>query len=50
MSLEFKHEIISESMGSVPAMTNIYFLVLAVGKFFSQETIVLDIVDDFEET
>jgi hypothetical protein len=48
VSLQLEEDIVSETMRSVPTMTNGHFFILAVGKFFPEESIVLDIIDGFK--
>lgn len=48
VSLQFEKQIISNPMGSIPAVSDIYFLVLPIFEFIPEKAIVLDVVYRFE--
>lgn len=48
VSLKFEENVISEAIGSVPTVSDGYFLVLSVFQFLSPESIVFYVVDCFQ--
>ena len=49
MPLEFEENVVSKSMRSIPTMSNGNFLVRSIFKFFSSQSIMLNIIDNFKE-
>ena len=55
MPLQFEEKVVGKSVGSIPTMFDIDFLILSVLKFFPLQSVVLHIVDclkiyDWEES
>lgn len=48
MSFQFEKQVVSESVRSVPAVSDSHFFILSICYFFSLQSVVLDVVDGFK--